>query len=319
MVMKLSEKSSKIKRNMTSLINNLPKIKGKYRENSDLSKINWFNVGGRAEVLFRPLDVQDLSYFLKNKPDDIPVTILGVGSNLLVRDGGIDGVVIRLGRGFSDISTIDGHVIVGASALDVNVAKIACNNSIGGLEFLSGIPGTIGGALSMNAGAYGSEIKDIFVSAEAVDENGDIHNLAVEDMGFHYRGNKIPDSWIFTKAVFRGKITDKNIIEKNMQEIAEKRGKTQPIRSRTSGSTFRNPDPEISNGKKAWELIDEVEGRGLQIGGAMVSKQHCNFLINTGSATACDIEELGEEIRRRVKDRFDIELMWEIKRIGKFI
>jgi UDP-N-acetylmuramate dehydrogenase len=277
-----------------------------------LAKITWFQVGGVAEILFRPADTDDLSYFLKNKPKDIPVTILGVGSNILVRDGGIDGVVIRMGRNFARMQADEDKITVGAGCLDVNVAKFALENSIGGLEFLVGVPGTIGGALAMNAGAYEKETKDVLISAVAVDADGVIHQLTNEDMGFTYRHNSIPDDWIFTEAVFQGRQEDKEVISNRMNEISSKREDSQPIHSRPGGSTFKNPP-----GKKAWQLIDEAGCRGLQIGGAKVSEKHCNFLINIENATASDLENLGEEVRRRVKENSNIELEWEIKILGK--
>lgn len=295
-----------------SLLDKLPKIRGAYRENSDLSKVNWFNIGGPAEIIFRPEDTEDLAQFLKNLPPDIPITVLGVGSNLLVRDGGIEGVVIRLGRNFANISHQESLVTAGAGALDQNVAIYAGQHAIGGLEFLIGIPGTIGGALAMNAGAYGKDTAEILVSAEAVDMEGNIHLLKNADFGFKYRGSKIGNSMIFTKAVFSGHPDRKEEIEARMNEISRKREETQPIRSRTSGSTFKNPE-----GHKAWELIDKAGLRGFRVGGAEVSEKHCNFFINTGSATAADVEKLGEIVIEKVKEKFGISLEWEVKIIGK--
>lgn len=293
----------------------LPNVRGKYRYNSPLSEINWFRVGGVADVMFRPADTQDLALFLQELPDNIPVTILGVGSNVIVNDAGIRGVVIRLGRGFSDIEADGQTVTVGAGALDSNVAKYCQMQGIGGLEFLVGIPGTIGGALAMNAGAYGTEIADIFVEAEAVDRAGEIHRILPEKMGFGYRSNHVPEEWIFTRAILKGKPEEPLVIAERMQTIIRERESTQPVRERTSGSTFTNPDPELSGGKKAWQLIDEAGCRGLEMGGAKVSEKHCNFLINTGAATAADIVGLGEEVRRRVKEMSGVELHWEIKRL----
>lgn len=294
------------------LIDILPNVRGSYRQAVRLDKINWFNVGGEAEVVFRPADVEDLSHFLKHKPGGVPVTVLGVGSNLLVRDGGIDGVVIRLGRGFVDIRCEAETIEAGAGALSFNVAMTAAENGIGGLEFLSGIPGTVGGAVFMNAGAYGGDVSGVLVEAEAVDEKGDIHHLSVDDMGYVYRGNTLPDNVIVTKARLKGVKGDPKELKQNIATIASERESTQPIRSRTSGSTFKNPV-----GKKAWQLIDEAGCRGLTMGGAQVSEKHCNFFINTGNATAADIEMLGEEVRKRVLDKTGVELEWEIKRIGK--
>jgi UDP-N-acetylmuramate dehydrogenase len=297
---------------MTKLLDTLPEIGGSYREGADLSKTNWFNVGGRAEVLFRPADTEDLSYFIKHKPDNVPLTILGVGSNLLVRDGGIDGVVIKLGRGFTDIRKEGDTIHAGAGALSYNVSMMAAQSGVAGLEFLSGIPGAIGGALAMNAGAYGSDTASVLVRAELVDEAGDIHWLSVEDIGYIYRGNTLPEGMIFTKAVFQGHYDKVDAITARIDDIQHKRHSSQPVKERTSGSTFKNPQ-----GHRAWELIDQAGCRGLQIGGAQVSKKHCNFFINTGNATAHDIEALGEEVRRRVKECSGVELQWEVQMIGK--
>lgn len=296
---------------MTSLLNYLPKIRGSYRENADLSKINWFNVGGPAEVMFRPADKEDLIYFLQNKPSSVPVTVLGVGSNLLVRDGGIDGVVIRLGRGFTEVS-FDGNLIhAGAGALSFNVANSAADYGISGVEFLVGIPGTVGGALAMNAGAYGGDIASVIVSADAIDESGKLHHLSPEDIGYVYRGNTLPEGMIFVNCVLRGKEGVPVDIKARLLEISKTREESQPIRSRTSGSTFKNPA-----GMRAWELIDKAGCRGLKIGDAQVSEKHCNFFVNTGNATSEDIEKLGEEVRRRVKETSGVDLVWEVKIIG---
>jgi UDP-N-acetylmuramate dehydrogenase len=295
-------------------INQLPDVRGGYRYNVNLSKINWFNVGGNAEILFRPADVEDLSYFLQNKPDDLKVTILGVGSNLLVRDGGIEGVVIRLGAGFNELQKDGNKIRAGAGCLSFNAATFAAHNSIAGMEFLVGIPGTIGGALAMNAGAYESDISSILVSAQIIDECGNINEVTKSDIGYIYRGNTLPEGVIFTRAVFEGRNDNPQEILNRMNNITSTREATQPIKSRTSGSTFKNP-PQ----KKAWKLIDEAGCRGLSIGGAQVSEKHCNFFINTGNATAQDIEILGEEVRRRVKETSGIDLEWEVKIIGKNI
>lgn len=294
------------------LIDRLPAIKGTYRENADMSKINWFNVGGLAEVVFRPADTEDLANFLKKKPRDVKVTILGVGSNLLVRDGGIDGVVIRLGRGFTEMHKEGNFIHAGAGCLSFNVAMLAAHGSVGGLEFLSGIPGTIGGALAMNGGAYGSDVSSILVSADALDEHGILHHLKPEDIGYVYRGSTLPEGMIFVKGIFAGRPEERAFIEARIKQITAAREATQPIKSRTSGSTFKNPP-----NTKAWELIDAAGCRGLQIGGAQVSMQHCNFFINTGNATAEDIEMLGEEVRKRVLEKSGIQLEWEVKIIGK--
>lgn len=294
-----------------SLIDRLPVVRGRLSENADIGAKTWFRVGGPAEVLFRPADEDDLSDFLKNKPGDVPVTVIGVASNLLVRDGGVSGVVVRLGRGFSAIS-IDGETIeVGSGALDLNVALSAADAGLGGFEFLSGVPGTIGGALRMNAGAFGSEMKDVTVSARALDEKGTVHDLILDDLGFSYRHAGLPEGWIFTAATLRGRLAGADEIAQKMAEIRSFREESQPQRAQTGGSTFANPE-----GFKAWELIDQAGCRGLQRGGAMVSEKHCNFLINVGDGTAADLEGLGEEVRRRVFEQSGVRLEWEIRRIG---
>ncbi|MFO1156318.1 MAG: UDP-N-acetylmuramate dehydrogenase [Rhodospirillales bacterium] len=293
------------------LLERLPAVRGRYRERVALAPVTWFRVGGPAEVMFRPADADDLAAFLAAKPAVVAVTVLGVGSNLLVRDGGVPGVVVRLGRGFAGITADGETVVAGAGALDGNVARVAQDAGLAGLEFLSGIPGTIGGALRMNAGAYGSEIKDVLVSATALDGRGREHRLAAADLGFGYRRCSIAEDWIFTAAVLRGRPDDGAVIAARMAEIRAARESTQPVRSRTGGSTFANPP-----GGKAWELIDRAGCRGLVVGGAQVSEQHCNFLINRGDATAADLETLGEEVRRRVLAATDVTLEWEIRRIG---
>ncbi|HEX6980345.1 MAG TPA: UDP-N-acetylmuramate dehydrogenase [Alphaproteobacteria bacterium] len=300
----------------TRLIDRLPSVRGRLTENAPLAGITWFRVGGAAEVMFRPADVEDLATFLAGKPDDVPVTVLGVGSNLLVRDGGVPGVVVRLGRSFAEISR-DGHLLrAGAAALDLNVALVARDAGLGGLEFLSGIPGTIGGALRMNAGAYGREMKDVVLGAEALDARGQRQYLTGRALGFDYRHCSVPEDWIFTAAELKCEPTDVAEIQRRMDEISAAREATQPLRTRTGGSTFANPTDALAQGRKAWELIDAAGCRGLRRGGAMVSEKHCNFLINTGSATAADLEELGEEVRARVFDKFGVKLAWEIRRIG---
>lgn len=295
-----------------SLLERLPQVRGRYGENVPLAPITWFRVGGPAEVMFRPADADDLAAFMAAKPTDVAITVVGVGSNLLVRDGGIPGVVIRLGRGFAGIAAVDADRLeVGAAALDLNVARMALDAGIGGLEFLSGIPGTIGGALRMNAGAYGSEVEGVLVSARAVDGNGAIRDLAAAELGFAYRSCAVPADWIFVGAVLRGQRGDPQAIARRMEKIRNARESTQPIRSRTGGSTFANPP-----GARAWELIERAGCRGLAVGGARVSEQHCNFLINTGTATAADLEALGEEVRRRVLGETGVILSWEIHRVG---
>ncbi len=299
------------KHSKTPLVDRLPSVRGRLTAEAPLAGITWFRVGGSAEVMFRPADRDDLVDFLRQKPRDLPVTVIGVASNLLVRDGGVPGVVLRLGRGFAEIRAEGETVHAGAGALDFNIATAARIAGIGGLEFLCGVPGTLGGALRMNAGAYGRELKDVLIEAEAVDGYGNLHRLRPEDLGFRYRGSVIPEDWVFLSASLRGEADDPKVIARRMSEIQTARGDSQPIRTRTGGSTFKNPE-----GAKAWELIDKAGCRGLKRGGAMVSDKHCNFLINTGNATAADIEGLGEEVRRRVLEDSGIELQWEIRRIG---
>jgi len=294
------------------LIERLPQVRGRLTEDAALGPLTWFRVGGPAEVLFRPADPEDLAQFIAGTPADVPVTVIGVGSNLLIRDGGIRGVVVRLGRGFAEIRRASDTLEAGAGALDVNVALTSQQEAIAGLEFLSGIPGTIGGALRMNAGAYGREMVDVILAAEAIDDRGQIRRLAPAELGLTYRHSGVPDSWIFTKAVLKAEAGDPEAILARIQDIRAQREASQPVRARTGGSTFANPQ-----GAKAWELIDKAGLRGFQVGGAQVSEKHTNFLINTGEATAADIEGLGEEIRRRVRDMSGIELRWEIRIIGE--
>lgn len=297
----------------SSLIERLPAVRGELIENAPLAPLTWFRVGGPAEVLFRPVDAEDLAVFLAGTPDDIPVTVIGVGSNLLVRDGGIGGVVIRLGRGFMNIEAIDAHrVRAGTAALDVAVARVAQEAGIVGLEFYRGIPGSIGGALRMNGGAYERETKDVLVEVVALDRKGVRHVLSIADMHYTYRHCGADEGLIFVEAIYQGRAGDKAEILARMDEITARREASQPIRTRTGGSTFKNPQ-----GHKSWQLIDAAGGRGLTHGGAQVSELHCNFLINTGSATAADLEDLGEEVRARVRTQSGVTLEWEIKRIGE--
>jgi UDP-N-acetylmuramate dehydrogenase len=289
----------------------LPAVRGTYAEHAPLKDLVWFRAGGHAEVLFRPADIDDLSAFLAAKPADMRVSVIGVGSNLLVRDGGIPGIVVRLPGAFGKIAVEGTHVRAGAAALDAAVARQAAEAGIGGMEFLRGIPGTIGGALRMNAGCYGREIKDICVEATAIDGQGNKRVLQASDMSFVYRKSQVPDDFIFVEAVFEGQKGDPAEIKARMNALVEQRENTQPVKSKTGGSTFKNPP-----GHKSWQLIDEAGCRGLKRGAAQVSEKHCNFLINTGDATAADIEGLGEEVRSRVKAKSGIELEWEIKRVG---
>jgi UDP-N-acetylmuramate dehydrogenase len=297
---------------MTGLIERLPPVRGRLAADAPIGKSTWFAVGGSAEVLFRPADLSDLTEFLAALPAEIPVMAIGVGSNLIVRDGGIPGVTIRLGRGFTEVALENGELVAGAGALDLYVARAAAEAGIGGLEFLSGIPGTLGGGLRMNAGSYGSEIKDALVAAEALDRGGARHRIERDAMGLSYRHSSVDPDWIFVAARFRAVPGDRERIAARMAEIRATREATQPIRAHTGGSTFKNPP-----GDSAWRLIDAAGCRGLVRGGAMVSTKHANFLINTGNATAADLEGLGEEVRRRVYEGFGIALEWEIRRLGR--
>ncbi len=290
------------------LIERLPAVRGRLEHQASLAKLTWFGVGGPAEVLFRPADRADLVAFLAAKPAAVPVTVIGVGSNLLVRDGGVRGVAIRLGRAFSKAVFSDATVTVGAGVSDVSVALDCARNGISGLEFLRGIPGSIGGALRMNAGAYDREIRDILVSALAVDGAGNLHRVEAADLGLRYRHCAAPADWIFIEATLAGRPADPAEIAARMSEIRDAREATQPVRSRTGGSTFKNPP-----GTTAWALIEAAGCRGLRLGGAMVSEQHCNFLINTGDASAADIERLGERVRRRVLQQTGVCLEWELR------
>jgi UDP-N-acetylmuramate dehydrogenase len=291
----------------------MPDLRGRLSVNASLADITWFRIGGPAQALFTPADEADLAYFLRNLPDDIPVNVVGLGSNLLVRDGGVPGVVIRLGRGFSEIKVEEaGHRLrVGTAVPDVKVARSAADAGIRGLSFYRGIPGSIGGALRMNAGAHGRETKDCLTGARAVDRNGNIHVLSLSDMGFGYRHCAIPKDWIFTEATFEGTPGEPAEILKEMDAVADYREKNQPIKERTGGSTFRNPP-----GQSAWKVIDAAGCRGLRVGGAKVSDMHCNFLINDSQATGEDVEKLGEMVRARVKSHSGVALDWEIIRLG---
>ena len=293
------------------LLGRLPPVRGRLAANAPLGRVTWFRTGGTAEALFRPADADDLAGFLARRPEDVPLTVVGLGSNLLVRDGGVPGVTIRLGRAFATIECEGEIVRAGAAALDVSVALAAGAASTAGLEFLSGVPGSIGGALRMNAGAFGREMKDVTVSAQALDAKGMRHELDNAALGFGYRRARVPEGWIFLSAVLKGEKGDPGVIAARIAEIRETREASQPTRAATGGSTFKNPP-----GKKAWELIERAGCRSLRRGGAMVSEKHCNFLINTGAATAADIEQLGEEIRSRVKAATGVRLEWEIRRIG---
>ena len=290
----------------------LPCIRGRMTRGAPLDRITWFGVGGPAEIMARPVDRDDLRALLAGLPEEMGLTVLGVASNALVRDGGIEGLVLRLGRGFADIRIEGDTVVAGAAALSVHVARAAAEAGLGGLEFLSGIPGTVGGALAMNAGAYGRETADALLDAEAMDRSGATMRLAAADFGFRYRGHALAKGPVFLSARFRGAPEAPETVRARMAEIAAAREASQPIRSRTGGSTFRNPP-----GAKAWELIDRAGCRGLKLGGAMVSEHHCNFLVNTGAATAAELEDLGETLRDRVLASAGVRLDWEIERFGR--
>ena len=290
----------------------MPRLRGRLLANQSLADLTWFRVGGPAQLLFTPADEEDLGYFLAHLPNEILVTVVGVGSNLIVRDGGLLGVAIRLSpRGFGDSSAEGDVVSAGAAALDKRVAETAANADISGLEFFFGIPGTIGGALRMNAGANGAETRDVLIEAVGIGRDGEKHTFSNADMKFVYRNSGVDPSIIFTSARFRGKLAAPEAIRARMNEVQAHRATAQPIREKTGGSTFQNPP-----GQSAWKLIDAAGCRGLRVGGAQVSEMHCNFLINTGNASGHDIETLGETVRARVKENSGIELHWEIKRIG---
>ncbi|MEM6847420.1 MAG: UDP-N-acetylmuramate dehydrogenase [Pseudomonadota bacterium] len=289
------------------------KVRGRLAPDQKLANFTWFRVGGPADLVFTPADEADLSAFLQVLPADVPVTVIGLASNLLVRDGGVQGVVIRLtGKGFSSVSTEGLTLTAGAGLLDAKAARAAADAGIAGLSFLRGVPGAIGGALTMNAGAYGGEVKDCLVSARAIDRQGRAHTLTNADFDYSYRHSQAPADFIFTEATFTGERGDPAKLLAEMDDIQSARENTQPIKSRTGGSTFKNPP-----GEKAWQLIDAAGCRGLTIGGAQMAELHCNFMLNTGAATAHDIELLGETVRRRVRDASGIALDWEIKRIGQ--
>ena len=290
----------------------MPELRGRILANEPLGPLTWFRVGGPAQILFTPADEDDLAYFLKHLAAEIPVYVIGVGSNLIIRDGGVEGVVIRLSpRGFGAVVAEGDTVRAGTAALDKRVAEAAAAANIGGLEFYFGIPGSIGGALRMNAGANGGETKDVLVEAHGVTRSGEKVTFSNAQMKFVYRSHGVDPSVIFTSALYRGVVTEPETIRARMNEVQQHRETAQPIREKTGGSTFKNPP-----GHSSWKLIDAAGMRGLRVGGAQVSEMHCNFLINTGDATAHDIETLGETVRERVKAHSGIELHWEIKRIG---
>ena len=298
-------------RSLPGLAEALPPIRGRVQFDAPLAPFTWFRVGGRAEILVRPADVAELAAFLRALPQNAPVHVIGACSNLIVRDGGLPGVTIRLARGFSTIIAERDGVTAGAAALDATVAEHAASAGLGGLEFLSGIPGTIGGAIAMNAGAYGGDVASVLNWVEVVTRTGDLLRLPRNELAFAYRHAALPVGGVVVRASFQVQPTAPALIAGRMEAIRTNRETSQPVRARTGGSTFRNP-PDM----KAWELIDATECRGLTRGGAQVSEKHCNFLINTGGATAADIEDLGEEVRRRVHLATGVTLEWEIRRVG---
>lgn len=288
----------------------LQNIRGVLKQNYNLANLTWFKVGGNADLFFKPADIDDLVAFLKQYSGDI--NVLGAGSNVIIRDAGVQGVVIKLTQGFNDIVIEDARLIVGAGCLNYNLSKYCASNSIGGFEFLVGIPGCIGGGVVMNAGSYGSEFKDIVQKIHIVDFNGKTEVIYAQDIEFSYRGTNLPSNIIITKVEFKITSGDAQEIKEKMADISQKRANTQPITEKTGGSTFANPE-----GVKAWQLVDKVGLRGFKMGGARISEQHCNFLINESGATASDIENLGELAKKRVLEQEGIELKWEIKRIGR--
>ncbi|RZI46715.1 UDP-N-acetylmuramate dehydrogenase [Rickettsiales endosymbiont of Peranema trichophorum] len=295
----------------------LPAVRGKYRENVSLSGMSWFGVGGKADVVFVPEDLDDLTSFLAYKSPVIPTYVIGVGSNILIRDGGFRGVIIRLGRGFNYIEMIQAYdqVVAGAAVLDINLSRYALDNGIGGLEFFSGIPGTIGGALAMNAGAYGNDVASVFVRATMINMvTATVRVVEANEMKYKYRGHLLGEDWLFVEGVFQGRAENQSVIQDKMTYIQEHRSKTQPIKSKTCGSTFKNHDTY-----KAWELIEQAKCRGLKVGGAEVSNLHCNFLINANNATADDLEELIKMIQGRVYEFSGVNLQTEIKIIGEYL
>lgn len=298
---------------MSAAIMTLPSVRGKLTPNAPLAPLVWFKSGGAAEWLFEPKDADDLAAFLRDLDPAVPVMALGLGSNLIVRDGGVPGVVVRLGKAFAKVDAIDATTLdCGGGASGILVSSTARDAGIAGLEFLRSIPGTVGGFCRMNGGAYGGEVKDILVDADVMLRSGELATMSVSDMGYTYRHSELPDGAIVIAARFRGRPGDPASIQAEMDLIAASREASQPLRSKTGGSTFKNPE-----GHKAWQLVDEAGCRGLTLGGAQVSEKHTNFLINTGDASSADIEALGEEVRRRVKDKSGVELQWEIQRVGR--
>lgn len=291
----------------------LPKVEGKLTPNAPLAPLVWFKSGGCAEWLFEPKDVADLQSFLRDLDPATPVMALGLGSNLIVRDGGVSGIVVRLGKAFAKVELAGALSLnCGGGASGILVSSTARDNGIAGMEFLRSIPGTVGGFVRMNGGAYGGEVKDILVDCDVVLRDGELVTLAVDELHYSYRHSELPDGAVVVAARFRGEVGETEAIQAEMDRISASREASQPLRSKTGGSTFKNP-----SGHKAWQLVDDAGCRGLQIGGAQVSEKHTNFLINTGDATSADIEELGEEVRRRVQVKSGVDLQWEIQRVGK--
>ncbi|BEV01636.1 UDP-N-acetylmuramate dehydrogenase [Novosphingobium olei] len=296
---------------MTALA--LPPVRGKLTPDAPLAPLVWFKSGGKAQWLFEPKDVADLQDFLAGLAPDVPVMALGLGSNLIVRDGGVPGVVVRLGKNFSKVTRIDDQTLdCGGGASGILVSSTARDSGIAGLEFLRSIPGTVGGFVRMNGGAYGREVKDILIDCDVVIRSGELVTMPLSKLGYTYRHSELTDGAIVVAARFRGEAGEPGAIQAEMDRISAAREASQPLRSKTGGSTFKNPD-----GAKAWELVDKAGCRGLTLGGAQVSEKHTNFLINTGAATSAEIEALGEEVRRRVKEQSGVELQWEIQRVGK--
>ena len=293
------------------LLSKLPKVRGRLLKDVVLARYTWFRVGGPADILFAPADIIDLVEFVKDCPRDIPISVIGVGSNLLVRDGGIRGIVIRLGHNFSNIEVKGTEILAGAGVLDIKLSRVSAGSGIGGMEFLAGVPGSIGGAVRMNAGAYGREVSDVLISATVLDRSGQVTEYPLRQLGLSYRQSALARDTIVLAAKFRGKQEPIAVISSRIHKITEAREMSQPVRDRTSGSTFVNP-----SGLTAWELIEESGCSGLRRGKAMVSTKHCNFLVNTGGATSADIEGLGEEVRERVREKTGVQLQWEIERIG---
>lgn len=293
---------------------NFQGIRGVFKQNYNLKHLTWLKVGGDADIFFKPEDIEDLKTFLKENNNRFPITVIGAGSNLIIRDKGVEGIVIKLGRNFTDIQFIDNNLIMaGAGCLNSNLSKFCLINSITGFEFLIGIPGTVGGGVAMNAGSYGREFKDIVASVEVLDTEGNLIIIPVDRIGFSYRTNSLPKDLIFTRVFFQAENKeDPNKIKQKMDEISAIRSSSQPVSEKTGGSTFANPE-----GFKAWELIDKAGLRGVRVGGACMSEMHCNFMINDNNATATDMENLGELVKQKVKENSGIELQWEIKRIGK--